>query len=97
MLEGFGLVAAEAMASGKATIVSRVAGISEYLTDGEDAVLLGELSDSALAAVISGLLQDEKRRRQIGVRARSTAESRFDWREIAGRILGEYERAALLL
>jgi len=92
MLEGFGLVAAEGMASGKATIVSSIAGISSFLRDGEDAVVLGDMNVQALADAISRLIGDVEERRLIGVRARETAESRFDWKMIAGRILKEYEQ-----
>jgi len=95
ILEGFGLVAAEAMASGKATIVSRIAGISEYLTKGRDAVVLEDLNEHTLAGAILDLLQDGKRRRSMGRRARETAESKFDWAKITGRILKEYEQAVI--
>ena len=97
ILEGFGLVAAEAMASGKATIVSRIAGISEYLTDGYDAIVLENLSEYALAETISDLLQDSKRRNSMGKKARKTAEANFNWSKITERMLREYERVARII
>jgi len=90
MLEGVGLTIAEAMASGKAALVSRVAGISSFLTSGDDALILRDLGEYALAEAISELLQDDRRRRGMGRRARETAESLFDWAKITERILEEY-------
>lgn len=93
-LEGFGLVAAEGMASGKATIVSHLAGISDFLSGGDDALVLGDLDEYTLAETLSRLLEDSKRRRSMGRRARRTAESKFDWTRITQRILREYKQVA---
>jgi glycosyltransferase involved in cell wall biosynthesis len=92
-LEGFGLVVAEGMASGKSTIVSHLAGISDFLSGGTDSNILRSLDEHTLAETISFLLKDDKKRRLMGRRARETAESRFDWTKITEEILREYEHA----
>jgi len=93
-LEGFGLVVAEGMASGKPTVVSRIAGISDFLTSGYDSVVLGDLDEYVLAKAVSEVLEDSRGRRLMGRRARETAETRFNWGRIAERIMGEYRRIA---
>lgn len=93
-LEGFGLVVAEGMASGKATIVSHLAGISDFLSGRGDAAVLGDLDEYTLAEMISQLLGDDKRRRSMGRKARKTAESKFDWTRITQRVLREYRQVA---
>jgi glycosyltransferase involved in cell wall biosynthesis len=93
-LEGFGLVVAEGMASGKGTIVSYLAGISDFLSGGTDSSILRRLDEYSLAEAISCLLMDEKKRRLMGRRARETAESKFGWTRIAERMLSEYEKVA---
>ncbi len=91
-LEGFGLVVAEGMASGKPTLVSNVAGISEFLTSGYDSIVFKDLNERVLGGTISKMLEDRRERGSMGRRARRTAESRFDWTRIAEKILEEYEQ-----
>jgi glycosyltransferase involved in cell wall biosynthesis len=95
-LEGFGLVVAEGMASGKSTIVSHLAGISDFLSGGTDTNILRSLDEYTLAETISCLLKDDKRRKLMGRRARETAESKFDWTRITEQILREYEQVTCI-
>ena len=93
-LEGFGLVVAEGMASGKPTVVSRIAGISDFLTSGYDSVVLGDLDEYVLAKAMSEVLEDSRGRRLMGRRARETAETRFNWARIAEQIMEDYRQIA---
>jgi UDP-glucose:(heptosyl)LPS alpha-1,3-glucosyltransferase len=88
----FSLVTLEAMASGLSVIVSRAAGISEVLTDGEDAILLGDPRDAGtLAGHLLSLTQDHERRSRLAESARRTAE-RYSWDRMAEATLGVYRK-----
>lgn len=62
--ESFGLVAAEGMACGSALVASRV-GFAASLDDGEEALLLPDLSPGTLQRTVRILLADEDRRQRI--------------------------------
>ena len=63
-MEGFGLVAIEAMASGKPVVASRVGGIPFAV--GSAGVLVEPKDPQALAEAILGLLRDPKRASELG-------------------------------
>jgi len=81
----------EAMAMGKA-IVSTPAGVNGLDLDPGDAII----TDSAekMAAAIRELIQSPSRRRDLELRARQTAERRFDWNVIASRQKEMYQLVA---
>ena len=72
--EGLPLALLEAMAVGLPVIASRVGGIPEVVTDGEDALLVPPGDPAALAAAIERLAEDEALRAQLGNSARRKAE-----------------------
>lgn len=86
--EGFGLVAAEALSSGRPVIATCPGGPSELVRSGVDGVLVPAGDVGALAAAISGLLADDVRRVEMSLRA---AERDFSW----GRAIDELEQALL--
>ncbi len=89
--EPFGLPVLEAMACSVPTIVSRCSGVAEVITDGFDGVLLDDPTNpEELAGKIEGLMCDPEFRRDMGVRARKTAE-KFSWDEIARQVEGIYK------
>ncbi|MCA1594268.1 MAG: glycosyltransferase family 4 protein [Acidobacteria bacterium] len=81
--EPFGLVIAEAMACGRAVIVSASGGAAEIFTDGADA--LGHTPGDAdgLASRITQLASDPILRARLGRTARAAAELRFDRTRLA--------------
>jgi UDP-glucose:(heptosyl)LPS alpha-1,3-glucosyltransferase len=88
----FSLATLEAMASGLPAIVSREAGVSEYLTDGVDALLLANPDDvDGLAGHLGRLATDHDWRAQLGCGARATAE-RFTWDRVVDQTLAVYQR-----
>ncbi len=75
--ESFGLAALEAMACEVPVIASRVGGVPEVVTDGETG-FLSEVGDvTKMAEDAARLLSDEAFRKQMGMRARESAVSRY--------------------
>src|SRR5205814_8084426 len=63
--EGFGYVAAEAMACGAAVVASRVGGLAEIIEDGKSGMLIEPGNANDLAAGILSLINDAERRSAI--------------------------------
>jgi UDP-glucose:(heptosyl)LPS alpha-1,3-glucosyltransferase len=77
--DSFNLPVLEAMACRLPVIVSRTAGISEWLADGEDSLLLEDPADSSeLAAKIKFLFADLNLRQRIAANAMQKAKA-FSW------------------
>jgi len=90
--EPFGLVIAEAMACGRAVIVSNSGGAGEIIHDGLDA--LGHVPGDAdgLARLISRLVGDAPLRGRLGQQARETVGKRFDRARLAEELIPVYQR-----
>jgi glycosyltransferase involved in cell wall biosynthesis len=90
--EPFGLTIVEAMACGRAVIVSRAGGAAELFTDGIDALGV-ELGDpAALTAAIDALVGDAGRRERLGQSAHANAAARFSRSRMAEQIVQVYDR-----
>ena len=76
--EGFGLVAAQAMATGLPVVATRSGGVSEVLESGVTGFLLEKGSPSRLASAISCLVKSQQLRRSMGMAGRRRVEERFD-------------------
>jgi glycosyltransferase involved in cell wall biosynthesis len=76
-LESFGLAALEGMACGLPPVATRVGGLPELVTDGEDGFLEGVGDIQAQSARVVQMLTDEALYRKLSGAARRTAESRF--------------------
>jgi glycosyltransferase involved in cell wall biosynthesis len=73
--EGFGLVAVEAMAAGRAIVAAAVDSLPEILEPESAGLLVPPEDAQALAAAIGGLLADPGRRQELGRRAVRAAQS----------------------
>jgi len=91
LYEAFGLVIAEAMASGLPVVTTRVAGAAEWMHAGEDCLLLDVPPDpEQLAHHLDRLLDDEALRRRMGSAARATAERCWSAAVVAEQVLAVY-------
>jgi trehalose synthase len=82
--EGFGLTVAEALWKGNPVIGGNVGGIRYQIEDGENGYLVSSVEETAERIV--DLIKNEKRRRQMGERARETVRERF----LLSRLLEQY-------
>ena len=89
--ENFGIAVAEALAAGRAVVVSPAVNIAGDI-EHADAGIVCEPAVEPLAAQLLALLHDEPRRLALGERARAFAR-RYDWSAVAGRAAAMYEEA----
>lgn len=83
--EPFGLVAVEAMASGRPVCASRIGGLEGIVLHGETGFLFDAGDHAALAGYLGVLLDDADLRTRMGKAARARAEEEYDWRRLVER------------
>ncbi|NNC01960.1 glycosyltransferase family 4 protein [Corallococcus exiguus] len=88
--EPFGLTIAEALACGRAAIISKSSGASEALRDGEDVLAIEPGDANTLTAALRRLLEDEALRDTLARAARHAAVRRFSRERYARDILAVY-------
>jgi glycosyltransferase involved in cell wall biosynthesis len=91
--EPFGLVIAEAMACGTATIVSVAGGAAEMVTDGVDALTYRPGDVAALTRLITLLASDRALRQKLGNSACASASRRFARERLAREVAPLYAQA----
>lgn len=90
--EGFGNVAIEAAAMGVPTVGTNIVGLRDAVVDGETGLLVPPKDSATLASALISLLKDEKRRIEMGEKARSRSTAQFDARRVNAAVLDEYQR-----
>ena len=86
-MESFGLAALEAMACGVPPVATRVGGVPELITDGEDGFLEEAGNITRLAERATQLVTDADLHARMAAAARTTAKTRF----CAEKIIPQYE------
>jgi glycosyltransferase involved in cell wall biosynthesis len=93
--EGYGLVAREAMAHGRAVVVTAVGGLADAVEDGVSGLVVPSADTPALRAALVRLLEDPALTAELGANARRVAERDFSWQAAARAVRVAYERALL--
>jgi L-malate glycosyltransferase len=88
--EGFCNALLEAMACGVPSVVTRVGGNPEAITDGENGFLVPVEDDAAAAERLLMLLRDPKRRALIGESGRKSVQTRFSADVMIQSLIGVY-------
>ena len=91
--EGFGLVAAEAMAAGVPLVASSAGSLPEVVDAPRGGVLVPPEDPRALADAVAALLDDDARRAALSASAREAAR-RYRWEAVAERHLEFLRRVA---
>ncbi len=92
--EGYGLVALEAMATGKTVVGSAVGGLPDLIESGKTGLLALPGDTQSLAEAIRRLYSDEELVRRMGREARQFATTR-DWLKTTDQTLSLYRRILL--
>lgn len=90
--ESFGLVAAEAQATGTPVVAAAVGGLCTVVEDGTSGVLVPDHEPESWALALKSLLDDDALRAHLAAGARESA-ARFGWDRAADEILDVYEQA----
>jgi phosphatidyl-myo-inositol alpha-mannosyltransferase len=91
--ESFGMVLTRAFACATPVVASDIPGYREVMTP-EAAVAVPPEDVQALADAVLTLMQDEPRRRSLGVAARALAQEQYSWDAIAARLAQIYDHVA---
>jgi glycosyltransferase involved in cell wall biosynthesis len=86
-MESFGLASLEAMACGVVPVATRVGGLPELITDGEDGFLEPVGDIARLAERVTRLVSDDPLHARMACAARNTAVTRFS----TEKIIPQYE------
>jgi len=89
-LEAFGIVALEAMATGKPVVVADIPGVREVIEDGREGLLADPVNPPDLAEKIRALLADPARAREMGRRGREKVLSAFSIAKVTDQIEAVY-------
>ena len=90
-LEGFGLVVAEAMASGLPVVIADMPGVREVIEPGVEGLLAEPLIANDLATKIQMILDDPATRKRMGKAGRERAEARYALPVVARSLVRLYE------
>lgn len=89
--EGFGQVVIEAMAAGKPVVVSRIAPLTEIVTDSETGLYAEPESPDSFAEKILWLLSHKEEAYIMGKRGQETVRERFSAGTMASLVLSVYQ------
>lgn len=90
-LEAFGIVALEAMATGKPVVVADIPGVREVIEDGREGILADPMNPQDLARKIERLLADPDLRAEMGRRGREKVLAMFTTETVTDQVLRVYQ------
>jgi glycosyltransferase involved in cell wall biosynthesis len=89
-LEGFGIVALEALSFGTPVITTHVAGSSDFIARNRAGLIVPPADIDALSDAILTLLEDRSEARLMGERGAAAVSQEFSWDSIARQIVEAY-------
>ncbi len=92
--EGFGMVAAEALAHARPVVATRVGGLVDLVMHRETGLLVPPRDPAALRSALDELLADAGLRARLGRTGRDHVGSYCDWDAVTTRLLDVYRAAA---
>lgn len=93
LYENFPMSILESMASGIATISTKVGGVPEIIKNGKNGLLIPRMNTEAIVNSILNLAENENKRKKLGKKARKDVEKNFDWNIAAKNTKKVYESA----
>jgi phosphatidylinositol alpha-1,6-mannosyltransferase len=84
-VEGFGIVALEASLAGLPVVAFAVEGIRDAISDGANGALLEPGDDAGFAERVIDLLNDDRKRNELGNNGREFTRKEYSWENIARR------------
>ena len=94
VFEGFGLVAAEAMAAGLPVVATKIDGLTEVVEDNKTGYLVPEGDSEALASALLKLLSNRTWAREMGLKGQARVRELFSMEKFSKAILGAYRELA---
>lgn len=91
LVEGFGLVLLEGMASGKPVVATRLGPTEEIVSDGVEGLLVPKADSHLLAQGISSILSNHSLATSMGRAGRKKIEERFSLKRWASEMTGIYQ------
>ena len=88
--ESFGIVLLEAMAIGKPTVATNIAGYAAVVSDGDDGILVKPRDERDLAKALLRLLQDKTAREKMGKMGRIKARE-YSWKTVSEQVMSYYQ------
>jgi glycosyltransferase involved in cell wall biosynthesis len=95
--DGFSVVPLEAMACGVPVIVSRNAGVSEVIDDGETGFVVPARAPDRIASALESLYRSPELRRRMGETAERRMRESMSWELYVERLMGLYSKAFALI
>lgn len=92
LYEGSSLVTLEAMAHRRACVVTDAGGLPDKVRNGRNGWIVPAGDPAALAAAISGALEDRGQLTQMGIEGRAIVEREFSWSSAAQQTIALYRR-----
>lgn len=92
IFEPFGMTALEAMACGKPVVASKLGGIRDVISSGENGLLVDPSDADEFADAMIMLLKDQQLAERMGQAGCGTVRRDFSWEAIAGRYIAFYEK-----
>jgi glycosyltransferase involved in cell wall biosynthesis len=90
--EGFGIVTAEAMATGKPAVAVKRHGSIDLVSDGINGFLVEPMSPQGIADKIMYFVENLKEAKRMGMNGRKMVEEKFDIKKRIDRIISLYKR-----